>query len=94
MVLMKKTINFPDEIKYVGEVKNGKPHGKGTLIYPDKGGKYVGQWKNGKYHGKGKLNYGGKQGEYIGEFKNGKCDGYGEFNQKKIKLTKLKIKRK
>jgi hypothetical protein len=84
MVLMKKTINFPDEIKYVGEVKNGKPHGKGTLTYPDKGGKYVGQWKNGKYHGKGKLNYGGKQGEYIGEFKNGKCDGYGEFKQRGV----------
>ena len=79
---MKKTINFPDESKYVGEVKNGKPHGKGTLTYPDKGGKYVGQWKNGKYHGKGKLNYGGKQGEYIGEFKNGKCDGYGEFKKR------------
>ena len=76
--MMKKTINFPDEIKYVGEVKNGKPHGKGTLIYPDKGGKYVGQWKNGKYHGKGKLTY-HDGGIYIGKFKNGKCDGYGEF---------------
>ena len=81
---MKKTINFPDEIKYFGEVKKGKPHGKGTLTYPDNGGKYEGQWKNGKYHGKGKLNYGGKQGEYIGEFKNGKCDGYGEFKQRGV----------
>jgi len=81
---MKKTINFPDEVKYFGEVKKGKPHGKGTLTYPDNGGKYEGQWKNGKYHGKGKLNYGGKQGEYIGEFKNGKCDGYGEFKQRGV----------
>ena len=32
---MKKTINFPDEIKYVGEVKNGKLHGKGTWTLPD-----------------------------------------------------------
>ena len=54
---MKKTITFPDESKYVGEVKNGKPNGKGTLIYPDKGGKYEGEWKNGKYHGNGKLTY-------------------------------------
>ncbi len=81
---MKKTINFPNEVKYFGEVKNGKPHGKGKLTYPDNGGKYEGQWKNGKYHGKGKLNYGGKQGEYIGEFKNGKCDGYGEFKQRGV----------
>ena len=78
MVFMKKTIIFPDESKYVGEVKNGKPHGKGTLTYPEKGGKYVGQWKNGKFHGKGKLTY-SDGGIYVGEFKNGKCDGYGDF---------------
>jgi len=48
---MKKTIIFPDETKYLGEVKNGKPHGKGTLTCPDKDGEYMGQWKNGKYHG-------------------------------------------
>ncbi len=75
---MKKNIIFPDGLKYVGVVKNGKPHGKGTLTYPEKGGKYVGQWKNGKYHGKGKLIDGGG-GVYVGEFKNGKCDGYGDF---------------
>ena len=75
---MKKTINFPDESKYVGEVKNGKPNGKGTLTYPDKGGKYDGDWKNGKYHGDGKLTY-YDGGIYIGQFKNGKCDGYGDF---------------
>jgi len=82
MVLMKKTINFPDEIKYVGEVKNGKPHGKGTLTYPDKGGKYVGQWKNGKYHGEGILTFsdGEKQ---KGNFINGKHES--ELKQKKIK---------
>ena len=44
---MKKTIIFPDETKYLGEVKNGKPHGKGTLTYPDNGGEYIGQWKKG-----------------------------------------------
>ena len=68
---MKKTIIFPDETKYVGEVKNGKPHGKGTLTYPDKGGKYVGQWKNGKYHGQGELTF--WHGDKLkGNFINGK----------------------
>ena len=75
---MRKTLKFKDESKYVGEVKNGKPHGKGILIYPENGGKYEGNWKNGKYHGKGKLIY-FDGGIYIGDFKNGKCDGYGEF---------------
>ena len=82
MVLMKKTIIFPDEIKYVGEVKNGKPHGKGTLTYPDKGGKYVGQWKNGKYHGEGILTFPGGE-KQKGNFINGKHES--ELKQKKIK---------
>ena len=69
---MRKTLKFKDESKYVGEVKNGKPHGKGILIYPENGGKYEGNWKNGKYHGKGKLIY-FDGGIYIGDFKNGKC---------------------
>ena len=30
---------------YVGELKDGKPHGKGTLILSD-GSKYVGKWKD------------------------------------------------
>ena len=38
---MRKTLKFKDESKYVGEVKNGKPHGKGILIYPENGGKNV-----------------------------------------------------
>ena len=54
---MKKTIIFPNETKYLGEVKNGKPHGKGTLTCPDKDGEYMGQWKNGKYHGQDELTF-------------------------------------
>ena len=49
---MKKTINFPDEVKYFGEVKKGKPHGKGTLTYPD-GETYIGQFAAGVAYGEG-----------------------------------------
>ena len=35
--------------KYVGELKNGKFHGYGTEIYPDRDD-YVGEFKNGKHH--------------------------------------------
>jgi|TARA_Y100000294_G_C8515277_1_gene320573 hypothetical protein len=80
---MKKTIIFPGETKYVGEVKNGKPHGKGTLTYPDKGGKYIGQWKNGKYHGQGELTFfDGKK--IIGNFINGKHEHWLINNKPKI----------
>ncbi len=45
--MKKKTISFPYGKKYVGEVKDGKPHGKGTYTFAD-GVKHVGQWKNDK----------------------------------------------
>ena len=38
--------------KYIGQLKNGQPHGKGKFIGGN--GTYVGQFKDGKYHGKGK----------------------------------------
>ena len=74
---MKKTIIFPDETKYVGEVKNGE-HGHGTYYYGN-GNKYVGQWKDGVQHGKGTYTYldGSK---YVGEWKDGKMHGQGTLS--------------
>ena len=55
---------------YIGEIKKGKPDGKG--IYYDMNGivEYEGELKNGKMHGKGKIY---RDGEVIkeGTFKNG-----------------------
>jgi len=41
---------------YTGEYRDGKRHGKGTMIYPD-GSKYVGEWKDGLRHGHGLYIY-------------------------------------
>jgi len=41
---------------YAGEIKNGKPHGKGVLKYYYKGkpeGKYIGEFKEGRRDGEG-----------------------------------------
>ena len=55
---------------YVGEVKDGKRHGRGTLTLPD-GEKYEGEFKDGEYNGNGILTL--PDGEkYEGEFKDGK----------------------
>ena len=55
---------------YVGEVKDGKRHGRGTLTLPD-GEKYEGEFKDGEYDGRGTLTL--PDGEkYEGEFKDGK----------------------
>ena len=48
----KGTFTFPDGEKYVGEVKDGKKHGRGTYTYAN-GDKYVGEFKDGNWNGKG-----------------------------------------
>jgi hypothetical protein len=39
---------------YIGELKKGKPHGKGIFKYSN-GSKYVGEFIEGKFEGKGVL---------------------------------------
>ena len=65
------------EYRYVGQLKDGKPHGKGSLFSTEHGDKYsyVGQFKNGEFHGQG-LYVDGLQ-KYVGQFKNGKNHGQG-----------------
>ena len=54
--------------KYVGEWKDGIPHGQGTETSPD-GRKYVGEYKDGKFHGQGTYTFADGTKE-VGEFKN------------------------
>ena len=56
--------------KYVGEYKDGKRNGQGTITWSD-GKNYVGEFKDGKFNGHGKLTWSdGKK--YVGEYKDGK----------------------
>jgi hypothetical protein len=77
-------VSTPYGSKYVGESKDGKIHGQGTLTLPD-GSKYVGEWRDGTYvvelkddkmHGQGTLTFldGNK---YVGERRDGKKHGQG-----------------
>ena len=81
--------------KYKGDVVIGRPHGVGTLVYPD-GNKYIGEFMNGLFHGQGIYSISSDGYSYIGEFRigslwNGKMkekDGTIDFkvvNWKKIK---------
>ncbi len=61
--------------KYVGEVKDGVPHGYGTLTDLI-GGKYEGEFKNGLPNGHGKMT--APDGHaYEGEVRDGKRHGEG-----------------
>ena len=81
--------------KYIGDVLIGRPHGVGTLVYPD-GNKYVGEFMNGLYHGQGKYTISSNGYSYVGEYRIGSLwsgtmnekDGtidYKVVNWKKIK---------
>ena len=52
--------------KYVGALKEGVPHGHGTITFPD-GEKYIGDWKNGKEHGQGIRTW-SDGGEWAGTY--------------------------
>ena len=56
--------------KYKGDVVIGKPHGVGTVGYPD-GNKYVGEWMNGLFHGQGIYTIASDGYSYVGEYRIG-----------------------
>ena len=81
--------------KYKGDVVIGKPHGVGTVVYPD-GNKYAGEWVNELFHGQGRYTIASDGYSYVGEYRIGSLwngtmkekDGtidYKVVNWKKIK---------
>ena len=57
---------FADGSMYEGNFVNGKPEGKGTMIYVG-GASYIGDWHYGLREGQGTWNY-ADGGSYIGEW--------------------------
>ena len=68
--------------RYVGEIKNGVPEGKG-IVYIYNGNRYEGDFKNGQPEGKGiyywNFNDQFRGDRYEGDFKNGNKDGKGIY---------------
>ncbi|CAI2360757.1 unnamed protein product [Moneuplotes crassus] len=65
---------------YVGEVRNGKRHGKGTISFRD-GRRYEGLWENDLRTGYGVKKY--LNGDhYVGHFHEGKAHGKGIYTWK------------
>ena len=61
--------------RYVGQVVNGLPEGKGIMYYND-GDRYEGDFRNGKQEGKG-IYYHNDGDRYEGDFRNDKREGKG-----------------
>jgi len=86
-------LNDKKHWKYIGEIKNGKPHGTGVLSSTF--GKYSGEVNNGILHGQGTYTY--KSGrKRVGEFRKGKpwnvksYDKNGKIETEWVKGIKLK----
>jgi len=54
MLLLVFLVGCTNEAEYVGELQNGKPHGKGSITYENEE-IYDGEWKEGLKEGKGTL---------------------------------------
>jgi S1-C subfamily serine protease len=65
--------------KYVGEYREGKYHGLGTLTFPS-GNQYVGNFLAGDFHGQGNYAFFGGAG-YIGRFQHGTYSGQGAYTE-------------
>ena len=51
---------------YMGYWMQGRAHGKGIAILPEKKGYYIGEWAYGRRHGHGVFNF--LENEYEGDF--------------------------
>lgn len=70
------TLFYPDGSKYVGELKDGLPEGKGTYTWAN--GTYEGDFKGGYKHGFGVILW-PDGAKYVGMFQHDKQNGKGEF---------------
>ena len=70
-------IQYYDNGRYEGEMKDGKREGKGKFYFIT-GDVYEGEFKNNQKNGKGKYVYCNKD-VYEGEYKNGKIHGKGKY---------------
>ena len=70
-------VGCADKGVYVGEKKDGKRHGQGTLTFSD-GSSYEGEYRNDKRHGQGTLTKPNGD-KYVGEFKDGEMTGQGTY---------------
>ena len=73
--------------KYIGETKNGKRHGMGTMYFPDGKPEYRGEWKNDLKDGVGtSYNILGKK-DYEGEWNQNAMHGKGKKYDLSGRLT-------
>lgn len=74
-VVKNETIQYANGTRYIGELREGKPHGKGNLYYSN-GSRYEGAFENGEKHGIGVHEWTNTV-RYEGSWRGGKKEGEG-----------------
>ena len=69
--------NTKFHVEYVGEVRNGRPHGFGELFFENES-IFDGQFRDGRKHGEGVSTYANGD-KYVGEFIDGLKNGQGTY---------------
>lgn len=78
-------VGTPNEFYYYGGVKNGKLHGKGTLLFPGRY-EYIGDFKDNQEDGWGFCKY--ASGEiFDGMWSKGQKNGVGTLFRKNYKIN-------
>ncbi len=71
------TVTWNKDVQYVGEFRNGRPHGYGR--HTEYGFEYEGEFVGGVREGVGKFTWGGAGSTYVGEWLGGKRHGRGIY---------------
>ena len=85
ILLIFSIVGCADKAVYVGEKKDGKSHGQGTLTFSS-GKTFVGEFKDGDFHGKGTSTYPDGR-KYEGEWKFWNHHGQGTETWKDYKYV-------
>ena len=85
ILLIFSIVGCADKAVYVGEKKDGKSHGQGTLTFSS-GKTFVGEFKDGDFHGKGTSTYPDGR-KYEGEWKVWNHHGQGTETWKDYKYV-------
>ena len=92
------TIDYGNGSRYVGDVDDGKPHGRGTKYRSSGIVDYEGEWVHGERDGWEREYFGdGKQLHYEGEYRKGRREGLGRMyyrnGNKRYEGQRIKDKR-